>query len=202
MSISRCTARTPTSLRGVASVLFYARWFSAFVLFFPFLRLLFVRLTLTSFNHTGGPTYCALAALALAPIEYVDHDHATLTLTLTPAERRRTVRWLVQRQAGVVPETEPNALSSSLRSNANANTSASTRVGGSRDVLSARGEKVGEVLSGSSSDGDGDGAKGEGAESEEVQYEWAGGMSGRTEKAPDACYSFWCGAALQVGNLK
>ena len=28
-----------------------------------------------------------------------------------------------------------------------------------------------------------------------------GGFAGRTEKPADACYSFWCGASLQVSDL-
>lgn len=66
----------------------------------------------------GGPTYCALAALHLAPAQH-----------LQPAEWRATVRWLVQIQSPV---------------------------------------------------------------------QLGGGFAGRTNKLPDACYGFWCGAALSI----
>ncbi|KAH8114767.1 terpenoid cyclases/Protein prenyltransferase [Phellopilus nigrolimitatus] len=69
----------------------------------------------------GGPTYCALAALALAPAAYAEQA------VLGDGARRRTLRWLAQRQSGA-----------------------------------------------------------------------EGGFGGRTEKGADACYSFWCGAALDV----
>lgn len=36
---------------------------------------------------------------------------------------------------------------------------------------------------------------------ERERIEGIGGLSGRTEKPTDACYSFWCGAALHVRSL-
>ncbi|KAL5501803.1 CDC43 [Sanghuangporus vaninii] len=70
----------------------------------------------------GGSTYCALAALALAPEQY------RTEATLSAQEHKRTERWLVQQQ----------------------------------------------------------------------KPQEGGGFSGRTEKVEDACYSFWCGAALRI----
>ncbi|KAI5118078.1 hypothetical protein M0805_009158 [Coniferiporia weirii] len=73
----------------------------------------------------GGPTYCALVTLALAPAAYSD------TAALGPGERRRTLRWLAHMQ--------------------------------------------------SAKEGDGE-----------------GGFAGRTQKDADACYSFWCGAGMNI----
>jgi len=65
----------------------------------------------------GGPTFCAVASLRLAPSTHAE---------LTPTERLQTIRWLVNNQ------------------------------------------------------------------------DHAGGFHGRTEKESDACYCFWCGAALHL----
>ncbi|KAI8986274.1 terpenoid cyclases/Protein prenyltransferase [Trametes punicea] len=70
----------------------------------------------------GGTTYCALAALHLAP----ETEKSTLARKLTSQERARTIRWLLQKQTP------------------------------------------------------------------------SGGFSGRTNKLADACYCFWCGAALNI----
>ncbi|KAL7279666.1 hypothetical protein ACG7TL_006073 [Trametes sanguinea] len=70
----------------------------------------------------GGTTYCALAALHLVP----DTEKYSSQERLTPQERARTVRWLLQNQTS------------------------------------------------------------------------SGGFCGRTNKLADACYCFWCGAALSI----
>ncbi|KAI0824009.1 terpenoid cyclases/Protein prenyltransferase [Trametes gibbosa] len=70
----------------------------------------------------GGTTYCALAALHLAP----ETDDSPIASRITPQERKRTIRWLVQNQTP------------------------------------------------------------------------SGGFCGRTNKLADACYCFWCGAALHI----
>ncbi|EJC98499.1 terpenoid cyclases/Protein prenyltransferase [Fomitiporia mediterranea MF3/22] len=89
--------------------------------------------------YLRGPTYCALATLALAP-----ETHCA-EATLSKEERKRTERWLVQQQQALY-------------------------------VL----EETGEGTSGKEGEVEG------------------GGFSGRTEKEGDACYSFWCGAALRI----
>ncbi|KZP02089.1 terpenoid cyclases/Protein prenyltransferase, partial [Athelia psychrophila] len=66
---------------------------------------------------SGGPTFCAIASLRLAP---------SSSAKLTTEEQRQSIRWLVQNQ------------------------------------------------------------------------DHAGGFHGRTEKESDACYCFWCGAALHL----
>ncbi|KAI9069323.1 terpenoid cyclases/Protein prenyltransferase [Trametes sanguinea] len=70
----------------------------------------------------GGTTYCALAALHLVP----DTEKYSSERRLTPNERARTIRWLLQNQTP------------------------------------------------------------------------SGGFCGRTNKLADACYCFWCGAALSI----
>ncbi|KAI0629999.1 terpenoid cyclases/Protein prenyltransferase [Trametes polyzona] len=70
----------------------------------------------------GGTTYCALAALHLAP----ETEQWPLSSRVTPQERARTIRWLVHNQTP------------------------------------------------------------------------SGGFCGRTNKLADACYCFWCGAALSI----
>ncbi|KAH9850205.1 terpenoid cyclases/Protein prenyltransferase [Lenzites betulinus] len=70
----------------------------------------------------GGTTYCALAALHLAP----ETEASPIASRITSQERKRTIRWLVQNQTS------------------------------------------------------------------------SGGFCGRTNKLADACYCFWCGAALHI----
>ncbi|KAI0759362.1 terpenoid cyclases/Protein prenyltransferase [Trametes elegans] len=70
----------------------------------------------------GGTTYCALAALQLVS----GMQARSSSTVLTPQERKRTIRWLLQNQTS------------------------------------------------------------------------SGGFSGRTNKLADACYCFWCGAALSI----
>ncbi|KIJ54512.1 hypothetical protein M422DRAFT_152995 [Sphaerobolus stellatus SS14] len=78
----------------------------------------------------GGPTYCALASLALAAKHLHPKDGMEempeLDEFLSPHDKKETTRWLVQKQKG--------------------------------------------------------------------------GFQGRTEKSPDACYCFWCGASLKILN--
>ena len=80
---------------------------------------------------TGGPTYCALASLALAARRHYSENDAldipSLDEFISPEEKYLTIRWLLQKQ----------------------------------------------------------------------KY----GFQGRTGKSPDACYCFWCGAALKVSTM-
>ncbi|OCB88960.1 hypothetical protein A7U60_g3915 [Sanghuangporus baumii] len=118
----------------------------------------------------GGSTYCAVATLALAPGQY--RTEATLSVQ----ERRRAERWLVQQQKPhqvfIRYESDDSENDDELAGSLKANQS------WGREKLDQEVEKE--------------------RKRKEIVEEEGGGFSGRTEKVEDACYSFWCGAALRI----